>query len=366
MYELDQSTSLPTQIFVFDSAGVGVTGKVDGDFTKRISKNGGAFAAMTVTITESENGFYSLTISSSHSDTLGTLTISFIASGTMRINLQFKVVVATASSLSARIPAALTGAGNMKADMVALDGSAQSATDLKDFADDGYNPATNKVTGVLLTDTVTTYTGNTPQTGDSFVRLGAGGAGLTALGDVRIANLDATVSSRATPTNITAGTITTVTNLTNAPTNGDLTATMKTSVQTAATASLAAFFTSSAQLVLDIWAATTRILTAGTNIVLAKGTGITGFNDLSSAQVNSEVVDALNVDTYSEPGQSAPPAVATLQQKISFLYKAWRNRFTQTATQYSLYADNATTVDHKATASDDLTTFDRGEVISGP
>jgi hypothetical protein len=40
----------------------------------------------------------------------------------------------------------------------------------------------------------------------------------------------------ATPTNITAGTITTVTNLTNAPTNGDLTATMKTSVTTAATA----------------------------------------------------------------------------------------------------------------------------------
>jgi len=37
----------------------------------------------------------------------------------------------------------------------------------------------------------------------------------------------------ATPTNITAGTITTVTNLTNAPTAGDLTATMKTSVTTA-------------------------------------------------------------------------------------------------------------------------------------
>src|SRR3990167_4454755 len=37
----------------------------------------------------------------------------------------------------------------------------------------------------------------------------------------------------ATPTNITAGTITTVTNLTNAPTNGDLTATMKTSITTA-------------------------------------------------------------------------------------------------------------------------------------
>ena len=45
-----------------------------------------------------------------------------------------------------------------------------------------------------------------------------------------------TATGFATPTNITAGTITTVTNLTNAPTNGDLTATMKTSVTTAATA----------------------------------------------------------------------------------------------------------------------------------
>jgi len=41
----------------------------------------------------------------------------------------------------------------------------------------------------------------------------------------------------ATATNITAGTITTVTNLTNAPTAGDLTATMKTSVTTAASSS---------------------------------------------------------------------------------------------------------------------------------
>lgn len=43
-------------------------------------------------------------------------------------------------------------------------------------------------------------------------------------------------ASIASPTNITAGTITTVTNLTNSPTAGDLTATMKTSVTTAATA----------------------------------------------------------------------------------------------------------------------------------
>jgi hypothetical protein len=43
-------------------------------------------------------------------------------------------------------------------------------------------------------------------------------------------------STVASPTNITAGTITTVTNLTNAPTTGDFTATMKASITTAATA----------------------------------------------------------------------------------------------------------------------------------
>ena len=36
-------------------------------------------------------------------------------------------------------------------------------------------------------------------TGDAFVRIGAAGAGLTALGDTRIANLDAAVSSRTKP-----------------------------------------------------------------------------------------------------------------------------------------------------------------------
>jgi hypothetical protein len=59
-------------------------------------------------------------------------------------------------------------------------------------------------TTVNLTNTVTTYTGNTPQTGDNFARIGAAGAGLTALGDTRIANLDATVSSRLATSGYTA------------------------------------------------------------------------------------------------------------------------------------------------------------------
>ncbi|MCK9570062.1 hypothetical protein M0R72_14055 [Candidatus Pacearchaeota archaeon] len=42
--------------------------------------------------------------------------------------------------------------------VVAVGSDAQSATDLKDFADTGYDPSTHKVAGVVLTDTCTTNT----------------------------------------------------------------------------------------------------------------------------------------------------------------------------------------------------------------
>ena len=48
----------------------------------------------------------------------------------------------------------------------------------------------------------------------------------------------------------------------------------------------------------DVWAVATRVLTAGTNIALAKGTGVTGFNDLSAADVRTAVgLASANLDT---------------------------------------------------------------------
>lgn len=93
--------------------------------------------------------------------------------------------------------------------------------------------AAGKINEVVLTDTLTTYTGDTPQTGDAYARIGVAGVGLTNLGDTRIANLDAAVSTRTKPADTQAA-VTTVTNLTNAPTNGDFTAVMKTSLNNAA------------------------------------------------------------------------------------------------------------------------------------
>lgn len=75
---------------------------------------------------------------------------------------------------------------------------------------------------------------------------------------------------------------------------------------------------------------------------------------------------ALLDDPRTEPGQGAPPVNPDLATKIDYLYKAWRNRSTQTSSQYSLYADDATTIDQKAAVSSDGTTLSRGEVATGP
>lgn len=73
------------------------------------------------------------------------------------------------------------------------------------------------------------------------------------------------------------------------------------------------------------------------------------------------------IDTpTSEPGQMAPPLSAKMALKIDFLYKYARNRSTSTATGINIYADNTSTVDQKLTHSDDGSTYDRSEVLSGP
>lgn len=156
-------------------------------------------------------------------------------------------------------------------------------------------------------------------------------------------------------TNNVIPTVTTVTNLTNAPTNGDLTATMKTSVTTAATAAT------------PTAAAVTGAVGSVTGNVGGNVTGSVGsLSSQAKADVNAEVVDCLNVDTYAEPGQEAPPATTTLVKKIGYAYKFSRNKITSTATTISVFSDDGTTVDQKSTHSDDLTTYTRGELVTGP
>ena len=96
-------------------------------------------------------------------------------------------------------------------------------------------------------------------------------------------------------------------------------------------------------------------------------------NELQGDWVNGGRLDlildsvlSLLDDARSEPGQGAPPVNPDAMTKLDYLYKAWRNKKTQTATTFSLFDDAGTTVDHKATVSDDGTTATIGEVATGP
>lgn len=78
-----------------------------------------------------------------------------------------------------------------------------------------------------------------------------------------------------------------------------------------------------AEISAAVWAEATRTLTAGTNIVLAKGVGVTGFNDLSAAQVNAEVDTALadvRLDELlaadSDIDGAAPPTVGSVFHEL--------------------------------------------------
>jgi hypothetical protein len=105
----------------------------------------------------------------------------------------------------------------------------------------------------------------------------------------------------------------------------------------------------------------TQVGTAGAGL-----TDLGGMSTAMKAEVNAEALDVLNTDTFAEPGQEAPGATVSLATKIGYLYKAWRNKSTQTSSTYSLFADDTTTVDQKATVSDDGTTATKAEVGTGP
>lgn len=400
---------------------------------------------------------------------------------TVRFIFAFRIVAAESTAGTPRADvthwlgtaaATPTVAGVPEVDLTHIGGDAQSGTDLKDFADAGYDPSTNKVQGVVLVDTLTTYTGNTVQTGDSFARLGAPAGASVSADILAVDNLVDDLESRlGTPSNLGSGAtvaanlvdiegqtddigaagagLTAITNLLpaiireNTAQGGSFTsitldagASSQTdqyagnwvvltggtgSGQTAqitaynGTSKVASVYTwavapdstttfrilqtpipsvnvfvvsssAGSSIGNSVWSTAARTLTAATNITSTGGTTVPqtgdsfarigaagasltdlgGMSTTMKGQVNAEMLDVLNTDTFAQPGQEAPAATTTLVKMLSYLYKAFRNKKTQTATERKLYADDGTTVDQKATDSDDSTTYTKGELGAGP
>ena len=147
----------------------------------RLSKDGAAFAQKGTSgnATHDSDGWYSTTLSTTDTNTVGELILNVHQPANMLpVWMRFWVLEeviydalfgasAAGFDASGRVDvgswlgtaaATPTTAGVPEVDVTHLGGAAQSATDLKDFADAGYDPATNKVEGVKLADTTTTNT----------------------------------------------------------------------------------------------------------------------------------------------------------------------------------------------------------------
>ncbi len=195
---IEQGQSITVKIGPFVDATDGNTAEIGLTLTQpdiRLSKNGGAFAQKSAaqTLSHDENGYYGLSLSATDTGTLGRLTVHVKEAGALPVWHEFMVVTTntwdslfgsdylqtdmmqcgSANVGVGAIPSVAAGAtgglvkgdgsvtftagvGNrLSVDTTALGGTVQSAADLKDFADAGYDPGTNKVQGVVLVDTTT-------------------------------------------------------------------------------------------------------------------------------------------------------------------------------------------------------------------
>ena len=175
-----------------------------------------------------------------------------------------------------------------------------------------------------LVDTATALTGHTPQTGDSFARLAAP-AGASVSADIAAVKVDSAAILIDT-----------------AGLNGD-------AMRGTENAALASVATEARLAELDAGNLPTDVAARAT-----------------PAQVNTEVSDVLKTDTLTLPAQGAPTATPTMESVLGWLYKTFRNKKTQTATQWNLFDDAGTVVDSKATVSEVAGVATKEEISSGP
>lgn len=199
--------------------------------------------------------------------------------------------------------------GEVDANITMLGGSSQSAADIKDFVDTGYDPSTHKVQGVVLVDTTTT---NTDMRGTENAALA------TVCTETRLAELDA-VNIPANLSSI-SGLISALNNFDPANDTVNIGKVLGSSLTESSAGYLAAAISyfynvvtpaktindcgvsGSGLSAADVWSYTTRVLTANTNL-----------NDISIAEVNAACDTAL---TDYGANTTTPPTVSQIADAV--------------------------------------------------
>ena len=137
--------------------------------------------------THISNGIYYAVLDATDTATIGSLIIFVNPTGALGVRVECVVLATAIYDELFGTTAIGTAYGALKPTTAGrtLDVAATGEAGL-DFANinqaTGATTLTNiRIPNVTLVDTITTYTGNTPQTGDNFARIGANGAGLTSL-----------------------------------------------------------------------------------------------------------------------------------------------------------------------------------------
>lgn len=307
----------------------------------RLSKNGGALAARHAAAGASNYdafGMYIVPLDTTDTGTLGTLRMTYgNAAAFCPIFQDFMVLPANIwNSLFATggsIPDAVAGASGG----LLISGSNSGTTTLGALTVTG----ATTLTGAVALQSTLAVTGTTTLTGAVSLGSTLGITGTTTL---------AALTTTGTVT-INALTVSGATTLTGAVSLGS-------TLGVTGTTTLAA---------VNVGAISgTTISTSGT--VTLNALTVTNLFTINGTSDVSQTGDTYATITANrnEPGQGTPAMSTSILAKLDYLYKAWRNRTTQTATRYALMNDDAVTIDQKSAVSDDGTTFDRGEVATGP
>ena len=111
---------------------------------------------------------------------------------------------------------------------------------------------------------------------------------------------------------------------------------------------------------VERWLDTLVTLSAGAPDVNIQSTDDIALSTTQKSDVNTEVLDVLDTDTFVELG-AVPAATSTLVDKINWIFALARNKITQTSTTLTL-RDDADAGDIAAsTVSDAAGTATRGE-----
>lgn len=210
--DIKQSSAVKALVFFMYDSSDHVTGKTGLSPMVVLSKNGATFASPTGSVSEIGNGFYKVAANATDSNTLGQLALSATASGADQATGGWNIVafdpdtVAVGAMvaytqptgfLAAVFPGTVASTTNITAGTITTVTNLTNAATVGDFTatmKTSLNAATPSVTisdktgfslaagsiasatfaagatipRVTLADTITTYTGNTVQTGDSY------------------------------------------------------------------------------------------------------------------------------------------------------------------------------------------------------